>query len=90
MPVPDEGRISMPEILLFTKPGCQKCDYIKERIPAGLEVSYVDTSTPEGLAEAAYYELLGKHTPILVVDEQVTEGAIAIMSRLKELADGKA
>lgn len=76
----------MPEILLFTKPGCQKCDYIKDRVPAGLEVSYVDTSTAEGLAEAAYYEILGKHTPILVVDDQVTEGAIAIMARLNELA----
>ena len=76
----------MAEILLFTKPGCQKCDYIKERLPAGLKVSIVDTSTAEGLAEAAYYEILGKHTPILVVDEQVTEGAIAIMARLNELA----
>lgn len=46
----------------------------------------MDTSTPEGLAEAAYYELLGKHTPILVVDDEVTEGAIAIMARLNELS----
>lgn len=76
----------MPEILLFTKPGCQKCDYIKERLPTGLKVSFVDTSTAEGLAEAAYYEILGKHTPILVVDDQVTEGAINIMARLTELA----
>jgi len=76
----------MPEILLFTKPGCQKCDYIKERLPTGLKVSMVDTSTAEGLAEAAYYEILGKHTPILVVDDQVTEGAINILARLNELA----
>lgn len=77
----------MPEILLFTKPGCQKCDYIKERIPPALNVSLVDTSTPEGLAEVAYYELLGKHTPILVVDDEVTEGAIAIMARLNQLSE---
>ena len=77
----------MPEILLFTKPDCQKCEYVKERMPSGLDV---DTSTPEGLAEAAYYEILGKNVPILVVDEQVVEGAIAIMSRLNELANGKA
>jgi deoxyxylulose-5-phosphate synthase len=76
----------MPEILLFTKPGCQKCDYIKERLPTGLNVSLVDTSTAEGLAEAAYYEILGKHTPILVVDDEVTEGAINILSRLNQLA----
>jgi deoxyxylulose-5-phosphate synthase len=80
----------MPEILLFTKPGCQKCDYIKERLPTGLKVSFVDTSTAEGLAEAAYYEILGKHTPILVVDDQVTEGAINIMTRLNELANNGA
>ena len=80
----------MPEILLFTKPDCQKCDYVKERMPEGLEIDYVDTSTPEGLAEAAYYEILGKNVPILVVDEQVVEGAIAIMSRLNDLANGKA
>jgi glutaredoxin len=77
----------MPEILLFTKPGCQKCDYVKEHAPTGVKISYVDTSTAEGLAEAAYYEILGKHTPILVVDDQVTEGAIAIMNRLNELAN---
>jgi glutaredoxin len=77
----------MPEILLFTKPGCQKCDYVKEHLPAGIKINYVDTSTADGLAEAAYYEILGKHTPILVVDDQVTEGAIAIMNRLNELAD---
>ncbi len=77
----------MSEILLFTKPGCQKCDYIKDRIPQGLEVHLVDTSTAEGLAEAAYYELLGKHTPVLVVDDQVTEGAINIMSKLNDLAE---
>jgi deoxyxylulose-5-phosphate synthase len=80
----------MPEILLFTKPGCQKCDYIKERLPTGLNVNFVDTSTAEGLAEAAYYEILGKHTPILVVDDQVTEGAINIMARLNELANNGA
>ncbi len=80
----------MPEILLFTKPGCQKCDYIKARLPAGLKVTIVDTSTAGGLAEAAYYELLGKHTPVLVVDDQVTEGAINILARLNELANNGA
>ncbi len=76
----------MSEILLFTQPKCQKCQYVKERLPKDLEVDVVDTSTPEGLAEAAYYEILGRHTPILVVDDQVTEGAINILARLNELA----
>ena len=43
--------IAMPEILLFTKPGCQKCDYVKARIPDGLTVEVVDTSEAKGLAE---------------------------------------
>ena len=76
----------MPEILLFTKPGCQKCDYIKERLPEGLKVDIVDTSTAEGLAEAAYYELLNKPTPILIVDDEPYEGAIVIMNKLKALS----
>jgi deoxyxylulose-5-phosphate synthase len=78
----------MPEILLFTKPGCQKCDWIKERIPPGLKVNVINMETAEGMAEAAYYELLSKHTPILVVDDQVVEGAINIMDRLKAISGG--
>jgi len=76
----------MPEILLFSKPQCQKCDYVKERIPAGLAVDIIDTSTADGLAQAAFCEIIGRTTPVLVVDGQVTEGAIAILARLNELA----
>jgi hypothetical protein len=76
----------MSEILLFTKPACQKCEYVKERMPEGLKVDVVDTTTAEGLAEAAYYELLNKPTPILVVDDEVFEGAIVIMNKLKSLS----
>jgi deoxyxylulose-5-phosphate synthase len=76
----------MPEILLFTKPGCQKCEYVKERIPGGLAVTVVDMTTAQGLAEAAYYELLHRTTPVLVVDDVVFEGAIKIMEQLKTLA----
>ena len=77
----------MQEILLFTKPGCQKCQYIKERMPSNLNISIVDTSTAEGLAQAAYYELLNKNMPILVVDDEAVEGAIHILSRLNSLAE---
>lgn len=76
----------MNEVLLFTKPDCQKCDYVKERIPAGLEVQFIDASTPEGMAEAAFYELLEKPTPILVVDDASVTGAINILNKLKSLA----
>jgi deoxyxylulose-5-phosphate synthase len=77
----------MPEILLFTKPGCEKCDYVKERLPPGLKVNILDMESADGMAEAAYYELLSKYTPILVVDDQVVEGAINILQKLKSVAD---
>jgi hypothetical protein len=80
----------MPEILLFTKPDCQKCDYVKERIPTGMEIQLVDASTPDGMAEAAFYELLDKPTPILVVDEEPITGAINILNKLNSLSDGSA
>ncbi|MDD3398568.1 MAG: hypothetical protein PHW93_03110 [Candidatus Methanomethylophilaceae archaeon] len=76
----------MTEIILFTKQDCQKCDHIKERIPEGLKVEIVDAETVDGMAEAAYYEILEEDMPVLVVDEEVVTGAIKITSRLKELA----
>lgn len=76
----------MTEIILFTKPNCQKCDYVKSHIPEGVHPRIVNTSEAEGLAEAAYYELLNKNLPILVVDDEVFEGAIVILNKLKELA----
>jgi deoxyxylulose-5-phosphate synthase len=72
----------MSEILLFTKPGCQKCDWVKERIPEGVKVNVINMETAAGMAEAAYYELLSKHTPILVVDDEVFEGAIKIVEKI--------
>jgi len=74
---------------LFTQPDCDKCEYVKGKIPAGLEVTIMDLTTPDGMAEAAYYELIGKHTPILVVDEaEVVEGAINIKNKLTQINQG--
>jgi len=78
----------MPEILLFTKPGCQKCDYVKEKMPKDMGVQIVDMSSAEGLAEAAYFEILNRNAPILAVDEQLFEGAIPILEKLKMLQQG--
>ncbi len=78
----------MPEILLFTKPGCEKCEYVKERIPDGLAVKVLNMESADGMAEAAFYELLHKHTPILVMDEKVHEGAINILKQLRLVAGG--
>lgn len=75
----------MPEILLFTKPGCQKCEFVKERIPGDLNVNIIDTTSAEGLAEAAYFEILNRNVPILVVDDEIIEGAIPILNKLNAL-----
>ncbi|HQN75579.1 MAG TPA: hypothetical protein PLR51_02035 [Methanomassiliicoccales archaeon] len=76
----------MTEIILFTKPNCQKCEYVKTHLPEGVQPRIVNTTEADGLAEAAYYELLNKNVPILVVDDEVFEGSIVIINKLKELA----
>jgi hypothetical protein len=72
---------------LFTKPGCEKCEWVKKDLPAGAKVSPVDIMTAEGLAELAYYELVGlaeKQLPILLTREgKVLTGAIRISKELK-------
>jgi len=78
----------MPEMLLFTKPGCQKCDWVKERIPEGVKVNVINMESADGMAEAAFYELLSKHTPILVVDDVVFEGAIKIVEKINSSGAG--
>ena len=69
--------------ILFTQPGCQKCDWLKDKLEPNNGVVIMDISTPDGMAHAAYYELIEKHTPILVTEtEQVIEGSIPIKNVL--------
>ncbi|MGD1060870.1 MAG: hypothetical protein ABR879_05385 [Methanomassiliicoccales archaeon] len=75
----------MPEVLLFTKPGCEKCEYVKERIPPKVDVTIYDMGSADGLAEGAFYELLHKNVPILVVEGEVVEGALNIVKKLNAL-----
>jgi deoxyxylulose-5-phosphate synthase len=75
------------EVLLFTKPDCEKCEYVKERIPANLDIKVIDMTTTDGMAHAAYHEVLEKYTPILVVGEEIVEGAIKIKNRMREMAE---
>jgi hypothetical protein len=77
------------EVLIFTKPDCEKCDYVKARIPTGLDIKIMDMTSAEGMAHAAYHEILEKYTPILVVGEEVVEGAIKIKNKMKEVAEGQ-
>ena len=69
--------------ILFTQPECQKCDWLKERLSSDSGVQILDITTTEGLASAAYYELIEKHTPILVTeDETIIEGSVKIKREL--------
>lgn len=77
----------MSNLILFTKSDCQKCDYIKKRLPEDVKIRIVDMTTAEGMAEAAYYEILDKNLPILVADEKVVEGAINILSNINSSKD---
>ena len=73
---------------LFTKPGCEKCDWVKANLPEGAAVATHDILTAEGLAELAFHELVAtaeKQLPILRLrDGSVVTGAVAIRNRIVE------
>lgn len=71
----------MSEPILFVKPGCPECDYVKARLPQGRSVRILDVETPEGLAELAYRELVGpaeKALPILLKEDPAGVGATVV------------
>jgi len=77
----------MPEIKLFTKDNCQKCEHVKERMPKGLAMQIINADTIDGLAEAAFYEIVEKTFPVLVVNDEVVCGALQILEKLNSLAE---
>ena len=80
----------MAEIKLFTKNDCGKCDYVIERIPEGMDVEIVNVDTVDGLAEGAFYQVLNRTFPILVIDHIITaEGSINSVKALKEISESK-
>jgi hypothetical protein len=79
----------MAEVVLFTKPDCKNCDYVKGKIPAGLDLRILDITTRDGMALFAYHELVEQHTPVLVVDDEIVHGTVAIKNRMAELAGVK-
>ncbi len=71
---------------LFTKPGCDKCDYVKQFIPKQAHVTTYDITDAEGLAELAFYELVSvaeKELPILLRDGKAITGAIHVKKALQ-------
>jgi hypothetical protein len=60
---------------LFTKEGCEKCDYLKRKVDLralGVNVEILGPENPDALAHLAWHELVSvaeKHLPILVLDD---------------------
>ena len=80
---------------LFTKQGCDKCDWVKSKIDMDklndVEILHLDGENPEALAMLAYFEcvtLAEKKLPILVADSgDVITGAIQIKNWLNSQAN---
>ncbi|MDD4352128.1 MAG: hypothetical protein PHU71_04065 [Candidatus Gracilibacteria bacterium] len=78
-------------MLLFTKPHCHKCEYVKEYIPAALKekMKFYDATSEEGqklLTEMDLLDLVNTSMPILIDDEgNVYDGAIECRKYLETL-----
>ena len=44
--------------VLFTKKGCEKCDFVKEALPANYDIQLIDIGTPDGLARLSWLSLV--------------------------------
>ena len=86
-------------MILFTKEGCQKCDWLKDHImgmkdwPIGIQIEFLDIETYQGLAELAYLGLVGlaeKSLPILVQGNDRNEplGVVIGSIRIKRVLVG--
>ncbi|MBF0526324.1 MAG: hypothetical protein HQK56_14665 [Deltaproteobacteria bacterium] len=60
---------------LFTKKGCTKCDFIKDKFDfdaLGIKIEVLGPENPDALAHLAWHELVEvaqKKLPILVLDD---------------------
>ena len=78
---------------LFTKEGCEKCEYVKNHVDLerlGVRVEVLSPDNPESLAHLAWHELVTlaeTQLPILVLDDNSTlTGAIRIKNYLSATA----
>ncbi len=77
---------------LFTKAGCDKCEYVKKNVnlkALGINVEVLGPDNPDSLAHLAWHELVAvaeTQLPILVLDDSTSiTGAIKIKNYLNEL-----
>jgi glutaredoxin 2 len=60
---------------LFTKAGCSKCDFVKQKVnldALGVRTEVLGPDNADALAHLAWHELVSvaeKHLPILVLDD---------------------
>jgi hypothetical protein len=81
-------------LTLFTKEGCEKCEYIKRSVDLkklGVRVEVLSPDNPESLAHLAWHELVSlaeTQLPILVMDDNSSlTGAIRIKNYLTAMRD---
>ena len=79
---------------LFTKEGCEKCEYVKRSVDLknlGVRVEVLSPDNPESLAHLAWHELVSlaeTQLPILVMDDNSSlTGAIRIKNYLTAMRD---
>lgn len=76
---------------LFTKEGCEKCEFVKKSVDLdrlGVRVEVLSPDNPDSLAHLAWHELVSlaeTQLPILVLDDSsALTGAIRIKNYLAE------
>ena len=81
------------ELTLFTKEGCEKCEYVKKRVDLkklGVRVEVLSPDNPDSLAHLAWHELVSlaeTQLPILVLDDSSSlTGAIQIKNYLTAIS----
>jgi hypothetical protein len=81
-------------VTLFTKEGCEKCEYVKKNVnlkKLGVQVEVLSPENPDSLAHLAWHELVSvaeTQLPILVLDDNSSlTGAIRIKKYLTGFGD---
>jgi predicted thioredoxin/glutaredoxin len=65
----------MSIIKIFTGPKCPSCLLLKEKLknhPKKANIEWIDTSTPNGYAEATLFEIYMLPTAVLENDREIT------------------
>lgn len=72
-----------PEPMLFVKKDCPNCELVKRMLGENHGVDIYDLDTVDGMTEAAFYGLLGKTAPLLLV---FNSGDSKIYTDIEEIA----